>query len=54
VANQKTQLRVDQFHDASLGTANFDFKRPVGTGSLGVSPAYQRPFNARLMVKWIF
>lgn len=54
VANQKTQLRVDQFQDASLGTPNLDFKRPVGTGSLGVSPAYQRPFNARLLVKWIF
>jgi hypothetical protein len=54
VANQKTQLRVDQFQDASLNNPNFDFKRPVGTGSLGVPPAYQRPFNARLMVKWIF
>jgi hypothetical protein len=54
IANQKTQLRVDQFQDASLNNPNFDFKRPVGTGSLGVSPAYQRPFNARLMVKWIF
>jgi hypothetical protein len=54
VANQKTQLRVDQFQDASLNNTNFDFKRPVGTGSLGVPPAYQRPFNARLLVKWIF
>jgi hypothetical protein len=54
IANQKTQLRVDQFQDASLNNPNFDFKRPVGTGSLGVSPAYQRPFNARLLVKWIF
>ncbi len=54
VANQKTQLRVDQFQDASLNNTNFDFKRPVGTGSIGVPPAYQRPFNARLLVKWIF
>jgi Carboxypeptidase regulatory-like domain/TonB-dependent Receptor Plug Domain len=54
IANQKTQLRIDQFQDASLNNPNFDFKRPVGTGSLGVSPAYQRPFNARLFVKWIF
>jgi carboxypeptidase family protein len=54
IANQKTQLRVDQFQDASLNNPNFDFKHPVGTGSLGVPPAFQRPFNARLMVKWIF
>jgi len=54
VANQKTQQRVDQFQDASLNNTNFDFKRPVGTGSLGIAPAYQRPFNARLLVKWIF
>ena len=54
IANQTTQLRVDQFQDASLNNPNYDFKRPVGNGSLGVSPAYQRPFNARLLVKWIF
>ena len=54
IANQKTQLRVDQFQDASLNNPNFDFKRPVGSGNLGVPPAYQRPFNARLFVKWIF
>jgi hypothetical protein len=54
VANQKTLLVVDQFQDASLGTPNFDFKKPVGNGNLGVSPAYQRPFNARLFAKWTF
>jgi hypothetical protein len=54
VANQKTQLRVDQFHDASLGTPNFDFKLPRGSGNIGVAPAFQRPFNARLNVKWVF
>jgi len=54
IANQKTQLRIDQFQDASLGTPNFDFKKPVGSGILGVPPAFQRPFNARLFVKWVF
>ena len=54
VANQKTQLRVDQLHDASLGTPNFDFKHPRGNGNIGVPPAFQRPFNARLNVKWVF
>jgi hypothetical protein len=52
VANQKTQLRVDQLHGASLGTPNFDFKHPRGNGNIGVPPAFQRPFNARLNVKW--
>jgi len=54
LVNQKTQLRIDQFQDASLGTPNFDFKHPVGNGNLGVPPAYQRPFNARLFAKWTF
>jgi hypothetical protein len=54
VANQQTQLRIDQFQDASLGTPNADFKKPVGSGILGVPPAYQRPFNARLFAKWEF
>ncbi len=54
LVNQQTQLRVDQFQDASLGTPNFDFKKPVGSGALGVPPAYQRPFNARLFAKWVF
>jgi hypothetical protein len=54
VANQKTQLRIDQLQDASLGTPNFDFLRPRGSGNIGIPPAYQRPFNARLLVKWIF
>jgi hypothetical protein len=54
VANQKTLLVVDQFQDASLGTPNFDFKKARGNGNLGVPPAYQRPFNARLFAKWTF
>jgi hypothetical protein len=54
IANQKTQLRVDQFQDAGLGTPNFDFLHPVGSGNIGVPPAYQRPFNARLFVRWVF
>jgi len=54
VANQKTLLGVDQFQDASLGTPNFDFKKARGDGNLGVPPAYQRPFNARLFAKWTF
>jgi hypothetical protein len=54
IANQKTQLRVDQLQDASLGTPNFDFLHPRGSGNIGIPPAFQRPFNARLSVRWIF
>jgi len=54
IANQKTQQRIDQFQDASLGTPNVDFLKPVGSGILGVPPAFQRPFNARLFAKWVF
>lgn len=54
IANQKTQLRIDQFQDAALNVPNADFKKPVGSGNIGVSPAFQRPFNARLFAKWEF
>ena len=54
VANQKTQLRIDQYHDASLGTPDYDFLKPRGSGDIGVAPGFQRPFNARLSVKWMF
>ena len=54
VANQKTLTREDQFQDASLNVPNFDFKHPRGSGNIGIPPAFQRPFYARLMVKWEF
>jgi hypothetical protein len=54
IANQQTQLRIDQYQDAALNVPNFDFKHPVGTGNLGVPAAYQRPFSARLFAKWVF
>lgn len=54
VANQKTLVREDQFQDASLNVPNFDFKHPRGSGNIGIQPAFQRPFYARLMVKWEF
>jgi Carboxypeptidase regulatory-like domain len=54
IANQKTQLRTDQFQDAALNVPNADFLKPVGNGNIGVSPAFQRPFNARLFAKWEF
>jgi carboxypeptidase family protein len=54
VANQKTLLRIDNFQDASLNVPNADFLKPVGNGNVGISPAYQRPFNARLFAKWEF
>ena len=54
VANQKTLIREDQFQDASLNVPNFDFKKPRGSGSIGIPPAFQRPFYGRLMVRWEF
>ena len=54
ITNQKTQLRIDQFQDASFGVPNFDFLHPVGHGNIGNEPGYQRPFFARLAVKWEF
>jgi hypothetical protein len=49
IANMKRVTRVDEFEDRSFGVPNFDFKAIAGTYS-----GYQRPFYARLMVKWEF
>ncbi len=54
ITNQRTQLRVDQNEDRSFGVPNLDFKKPTGSGTIGVGPAFQRPFNARLFVRWEF
>ena len=54
VSNQETQLRVNQFQDASFGVPNKDFLKPVGNGNIGIQPGYQRPFYARLFAKWEF
>jgi hypothetical protein len=54
VANQKTQLRIDQNEDRSFGVPNADFLKPVGSGNIGVQPGFQRPFYARLNVRWEF
>jgi hypothetical protein len=54
VADQRTQLRLDQNQDRSYGIPNADFKKPVGSGNIGVPLGYQRPFYARLNVRWEF
>jgi hypothetical protein len=56
ITNQKTQLRVDQNQDRSFLVANADFLKPYqgATGGLNPQLGYQRPFYARLMVKWVF
>jgi hypothetical protein len=55
ITNQKTQLRVDQNEDRQFGVANADFQKPT-QGNLGFSPVlgFQRPFYARVFVKWEF
>jgi Carboxypeptidase regulatory-like domain len=55
ITNQTTQLRVDQNEDRQFGVANADFKKPT-QGNLGFSPSlgFQRPFYARVFVRWEF
>ena len=54
VTNQTTQLRVNQYQDASFGVANADFLKPTGNGNIGAQDGFQRPFYARLFAKWEF
>jgi hypothetical protein len=58
VTNNRTQLRVDQFAQRSAGVPNVDFGKPTGVGPSAVNgntnPGYQRPFYARLSVKFEF
>jgi hypothetical protein len=57
IANARRQLRIDQNEDASFGTPNVDFLKPVGRGTVitGLStPGFQRPFYARFSVRFEF
>jgi hypothetical protein len=58
LTDNKTLLRVDQNAQRSKGIGNADFQKPTGIGPSAVNgntnPAYQRPFYARLSVKFEF
>lgn len=51
IGNQTRVLRVDQYFDLTPGTSNPDFLKP---DNLLFSYPYQRPFNARLAVRFEF
>jgi carboxypeptidase family protein len=53
ITDLRTQLRVDQRAQVSLGVPNADFLKPVG-GGVSLNPGYQRPFYARFGVKLEF
>jgi len=53
VTNQRTQLRVDQRAQVSLGIVNADFLKPIG-GGVNINPGYQRPFYARFGARFEF
>jgi hypothetical protein len=58
ISNNRTQLRVDQFAQRTVGVPNSDFLKPTGVGPSAVNgntnPGYQRPFNARFSVRYEF
>ena len=58
LTNNKTLFRVDEFAQRSKGVGNADFSKPTGIGPSAVNgntnPGYQRPFYARLSVKFEF
>ena len=58
LANSRTQLRVDQNAQRTVGVGNVDFGKPTGIGPSAVNgnsnPGYLRPFYARFSVKFEF
>jgi len=58
ITDMRTQLRVDQLRQTTVGNENVDFGKPRGVGPSGVTgntnPGYQRPFYARFGVKFEF
>jgi len=56
VTNNRTQLRVDQNEQRSLGVANADFLKPTqgNAPALSPNPGFQRPFYARFAVRYEF
>jgi hypothetical protein len=54
ITNQKTQTRVDQNEDRSFLVKNADFLKPTQGSGYAPQLGYQRPFYARLMIKWEF
>jgi hypothetical protein len=52
IANSKTQLNINQDEDIQFGVPNLDFQKPGSYA--GRDTAFQRPFYARLMVKFEF
>jgi Carboxypeptidase regulatory-like domain len=58
LTNNKTQLRVDQNAQRTVGVPNADFSKPTGIGPSAVNgntnPGYLRPFYARFGVKLEF
>jgi len=56
LTNNRTQLRVDQNEQRTVGVPNADFLKPNqgNAPALSPSPAFQRPFYARFGVKFEF
>ncbi len=58
ITNNRTQLRVDQQQQLTVGVLNADFGKPTGVGPSAVNgntaPGYMRPFYARFGVKFEF
>src|SRR5207248_700924 len=56
VTNNRTQLRIDQNEQRSLGVKNADFLKPTNGNApaLSPNPGFQRPFYARFAVRYEF
>jgi hypothetical protein len=54
ITNMRHNLRVDQNRQRTVGAPNADFLKPLGVGTPISQPGYQRPFYARIMVKYEF
>ncbi|HEY6937966.1 MAG TPA: hypothetical protein VI424_12485, partial [Terriglobales bacterium] len=54
ITNQRELLRIDQNEDRSYLVKNADFLKPTQTTGLTIQNGFQRPFYARMFLRWEF
>jgi hypothetical protein len=54
IANARRSTFVNQFEDLAFGVPNADFLKPSNIITNNLGDGFQTPFNARIMLKFVF